>query len=182
LRDSFREQAEERQRQIDAGEIDDSPNEEVWFDNVTLEVNPHPSIYLVDYGFHPLSGPRLELHLRGSVGVHSARRQMGRIARYVEARHLQEEFPDISAITYTQLALGAMRVTGMSPALLTYIPYDISPDAYDRGDGAFQSANRFLARHKRDAVDSNDFRLDSQSLPTGLFVKRWRDFGVDDEV
>jgi hypothetical protein len=45
LQDAFNERAQERQRQVEAGEIDDSLTEEVWFDNVVLEVNPDPSIY-----------------------------------------------------------------------------------------------------------------------------------------
>jgi hypothetical protein len=136
----------------------------------------------LDYNFRPLTGPRLELHLEGPVGVHKAKLQMGRIARYLEARHLQEEFTDISAITYTQLAMGTLRITGMTPALLTYVPHAISPDAYERGNGAFISANEFLARHERQPVDSNAFILDSQSLPTSIFLDHWRDFGAEEET
>lgn len=83
----------------------------------------------IDYYLRPMMGPRLELHLRGHVGVHEVIRQMDGIARYIDARSLSQEFPDISAITYTHLARAVERLTYMPPAIYTYAPAHMSEDA-----------------------------------------------------
>jgi len=171
----FDEEAKHRQDLVENGTIEDEPTEEIWFGKVTLELNPYPSLYLVDYYLQPIMGPRLELHLRGRIGIHAARQQMGRIARYIDARNLSEEFQHISAITYPQLALAAQAITGMSPAIYTHTPAVISRDAYSRLDGAFESQNKFLKKHGRPKITPEEFSIQSQTLPTAVFAEHWRD-------
>ncbi len=166
----------ERQRLLDSGEIEEGRfNEEIWFEKVTLELNPYPSLSLVDHYLKPVTGPRLELHLRGRIGIQAARLQMGRIARYIDARNLSEEFPDISAISYVQLALAAEAITHMPPAIYIHTPTIVSQDALDRVEGSFYSYKKFMKRHgKKGKV--RDFRLRGQTVPTTDFAEIWRDY------
>lgn len=168
--------AQERQQRVESGEIENFNNEEVWFNKITLELNPDPSLYLVDYYLRTLTGPRLELHLRGKVGVQEARTQMGRIARYIDGRNLSEEFPDISAITHPHLAMAAERLMHMPPALYTSTPAAVSDDAFERMLGAFKSNNKFLKKHGRPKIEAKDFAIRAQTMPTAQFVSRWRDY------
>ena len=171
----FDEEAEARALRLELAEDED--NEEIWFEGVTLELNDEPSFYAITDSLMPIVGPRLELHLRGSIGMHSARRQMGRIARYIDARRLQEEYPFISATTYTPLAKVAHRITKMPPALIMYIPPrdDEDDDADRRFSGAFDSYNEFLRRHGRSEISEAEAEFDCLILSTRSFVKLWRD-------
>lgn len=153
--------------------------EEVYFDNVTLEMNTEPSFYIVDYFLLPIIGPRLELHLRGTTGIHNAKQQMGRIAHYIAARRLDEQFPNISATTFTPLARGAQRVTRMLPALTMYLPDSDDDDADRRFEGAFNSHNHFLRRHGRPMVDQEQASFSSLAVSTTTFLRLWKNDDTD---
>ena len=82
-------------------------SEFIHFGHVTLQVNEDPLIAIVvrtKKGLVPLVGPRLELHLKHGGGVHDTRRQLGRVARYTEARGLHETHPVITTSTYPKLS------------------------------------------------------------------------------
>jgi hypothetical protein len=155
----------------------DADTEQIWFDNISLEINDEPSFYMVDYYLRPIVGPRLELHLQGSIGIHDAKVQLGRIARYIDRRQLTEGYANISATTSTPLARAANFVTGIPPAVTLYIPdrEEGDNDANSRFSGALDSHNQFLEKHGRPQITQQEASYTSLVVATEAFVHRWRD-------
>jgi hypothetical protein len=167
----FKYEAEERMLRI--RERQEISYEAVHFDEVCLEMNDEPAFFMVDYFLRPVAGPRLELHLEGSIGIHRAQQQMGRIGRYIEARNLTNEYPYISATTFTPLARIASTVTKLPPAIAIFMPdcEDEETDAYM--ECVYDSHNNFLRQNGRPELPLQDFQVDALSMSTRAFVRVW---------
>ena len=113
----------------------------------------------------------MELHLERKGGLCHTRQQLGRIARYIDARGLHETHPIVTATTYPKLAGIVQRIIPeMQVAAVTYV----SPENEGSKliDGVFESLEEF----DTDNNHTHSVRtVDSLVVLTEQFVQSWRD-------
>lgn len=160
-----------RQALTEAKVFPTDTSEWIEFEHLTLEISDEPSSALVfQYKgkLYPHVYPRLELHLRESSGLQNTRSQLGRIARYTSARHLQEGYPVLSITTYARLAAAAKRLTPqMRPATATFLSNRNRLGGIDEQREAFDRRNNY--QHKTTAVHS-------LAMPTSVFIDTYQDY------
>ena len=145
-------------------------SEWVHFGPIALEINSEPESALIlktQEGFGIICGSRLEFHLDDGGALQDTRHQLGRIARYADARNLQNEFPILSASTWPRLAALARRIIpGTTAPVATYFFNNgIAEGIIDRLDDFEQLNGRV----------TQPVTIDSLAMPTKKFIKNWLD-------
>jgi hypothetical protein len=150
----------------------DNPLKAKWshrkFGHLGLQVNRSPVLGIIDHNLRPLVEPRLELHLNDGNGLQATKKQLGRIARFINVSEFADAYPIMTATTYAPLSKLAGRVVGMDMALATYVPPD-NNEAQQLMNGISNEHSEFLRRHGKQA----EFIVDSLTVPTTDFVDRW---------
>lgn len=180
LRDHFLSYAKEIHKELDEQRAEDKlirvsgfdRSERIHFGHLALEIAESPS----EIPFLPLSesqyiapyDSRLNLHLSSYGGLQATRVQLGRIARYVQARNLQEEYPLIVATTYRKLARATKAIIPrMVYARGTYFSDVSVKRSIDRDRAVFEQRNNCVL--DPDAIET-------LLTTTELFIEDWVDY------
>lgn len=151
-------------------------SEYIGFEHLFLEIASAPSSAFIitadGQHFYPVTMPRIELHLRDKAGLHATYTQLGRIARYIDQRQLQDEFPLLTTTTYPRLShITHKLMPGSINAVATYLPSNNR--ATELAEAIFESLEDFDTRNN--VKKQQPQTLDSLIMATDAFVKQWRE-------